>query len=146
MKTFDQVRNGILIQNKIHRLLVVAFFHDKMEQISINETQILFPVWLMIFLKTSKNYMKTFCSKPPDNRFHLRFNSETIISCSGDSTLYEWYSLNGTDIQVKQFGVWDIDSNNINLTNFKCHVYDRRHDLNGMKFTVIMIEVIIFIC
>lgn len=81
----------------IHNPFLVIFFHKNIHRFSIKDFQSFKPVWLLIF-STEYNHQNPFCPFQTTNQtnyFDLRFNSEVMVVCPGDSKIYDWYSLDG---------------------------------------------------
>ncbi|XP_078048989.1 putative glutamate receptor [Augochlora pura] len=94
-------------------IVLITGSHTYNEFSNITKTfKMSFPAWFIMFMPHSQDELETidYCHESRGNPFHLMFNTEMLVICFGDDTLYEWYSVDGQSTEIEKVAKWNPNS------------------------------------
>lgn len=138
---FSDLHKSSYYVNQIVRpiyIVIISNDNDISEFSSATDTfDMSFAVWLVLFVY--KGHDPDYCHNPPDNIFHLRFDSHLMVRCGTDTILREWYSIKTNQTEIRDLatlnlkkGVTKIISNSL---------YDRNYNLQGLTMRAVLVKV-----
>lgn len=108
--------------------------------VELNSEEQLF--FLVLFVKTDKEYLTEFCENPDRDFFKIRLDAFMVVKCYDNDRLYGWYTLSGASMEVSTWAIWDPQ------IEFLTMILDHRHrriDLQGRVLKIGTVEVRIFL-
>nr|XP_050852285.1 probable glutamate receptor [Vespula vulgaris] len=137
---FSDLHKSSYYVNQIVRpiyIVIISNDNDISEFSSATDTfDMSFAVWLVLFVY--KGHDPDYCHNPPDNIFHLRFDSHLMVRCGTDTILREWYSIKTNQTEIRDLatlnlkkGVTKIISNSL---------YDRNYNLQGLTMRAVLVK------
>lgn len=102
--------------------------------------------WFVIFLPAVMDKNRDYCYAPSRNWFNLSFDTEMLVLCFGDPVLREWYSVDGSSIEIFDLIKWYPNKHPPGsavaavdiLTNLS--LYERRNDLRGKVLQAVTVK------
>ncbi|XP_033321571.1 putative glutamate receptor isoform X2 [Megalopta genalis] len=135
--TYDKLHSLSRYYNNIVRPIIIVLItgpHTYNEFSNITKTfKMSFPAWFVMFMPFSQDESRTVdhCHEPSGNPFHLTFDTEMVVMCSGDDTLYEWYSIDGRSTEIEKVVKWSPNSSHDFEVLVTPNICIRRNDLKG---------------
>lgn len=127
---------------RIVRPLIVVLLASEEDVASFRDTtrayDMSYPQWLVIFMDLSIK----FCESPKNNIFNLKFDTNMLVKCYGNSTLREWYSCHDGEINTFELAEWTATMG-LRLRTNKT-LYERRHSIGGkfLRVATVMVNII----
>lgn len=131
-------------QNKTVRQLIVIFIATMVGVSRFEEVlrckHGINPVWLVMFPSDSEKGICNYCKKPWGNWFHLRFNSEMLVSCCYSNLIDEWWSQEKNTTSTASMGLWVDESKRIQWFP-NGSLYSRRRSINKRELRIAIVRV-----
>ncbi|KAL2712484.1 hypothetical protein V1478_018007 [Vespula squamosa] len=126
-----------LILSKHNQFTDVINFHDIKEfSLATNTFEMSFAGWLVLFVYNGHD--PDYCHNPPDNIFHLRFDSHFFVRCATETILREWYSIKTNRTEIRDVAVWSLEK--AFTKTVPGSLYERRYNLQGLTIRSVLVK------